>query len=121
MRRLLLCGERGLLYLCMAIPQRIYGMRTKLVAFIKHCLTKLWLMQQKPCKGGKKAKICITLAFFVNAAGEKEMPIVIGKSASPRCFKGTRDIKMPLGVPYHSNAKAWMDSVTMLDILNKIN
>ena len=76
---------------------------------------------KKACKGGKKAKIRITLAFFVNAAGEKEMPIVIGKSASPRCFKGIRDKKMPLGVPYYSNAKAWMDSVIMLDILNKIN
>ena len=49
------------------------------------------------------------------------MPIVIGKSASPWCFKGTRDKKMPLGVPYYSNAKALMDSVIMLDILNKIN
>ena len=49
------------------------------------------------------------------------MPIVIGKSASPQCFKGIRDKKMPLGVPYYSNAKAWMNSVIMLDILNKIN
>ena len=75
----------------------------------------------KTCKGAKKAKIRITLAFFVNAAGEKEMPIVIGKSASPRCFKGIRDKKMHLGVACYSNAKAWMDSVIMLDILNKIN
>ena len=30
------------------------------------------------CKGGKKAKIRITLAFLVNTAGGKEMPIVIG-------------------------------------------
>ena len=37
---------------------------------------------KKACKGGKKAKICITLAFIVNAAGEKEVPIVIGKAAS---------------------------------------
>ena len=73
------------------------------------------------CKGGKKAKIHIILAFFVNATGEKEMPIVIGKSASPRCFKGIRNKNMPLGVPYYSNAKAWMDSVIMLDILNKMN
>ena len=76
---------------------------------------------KKACKGGKKAKIRITLAFFVNSAGEKEMPIVIGKSASPRCFKGIRDKNIPLGVPYYLNAKAWMNSVIMLDILNKIN
>ena len=45
---------------------------------------------KKARKGGKKAKIHITLAFFVDAAGEKEMPIVIGKSASPQCFKVIR-------------------------------
>ena len=49
------------------------------------------------------------------------MPIVIGKSASPRCFKGIKDKKTPLGVPYYSNAKAWVDSVIMSDILSKIN
>ena len=61
---------------------------------------------KKTCKGGKNAKIRITLAFFVNAVGEKEVPIVIGKSASPRCFKGIRDKKKPLGVLYYANAKA---------------
>lgn len=61
------------------------------------------------------------LAFFVNAAGENEMPIVTGKSASPRCFKGIMDKKKPLGAPYYSNAKAWVDSVIMSDILSKIN
>ena len=95
-------------------------MRTRRVASFEHCLTKPWLMQKKACKEGKNAKIRITLAFFVNAAGEKEVPILIGKSASPRCFKGIRDRK-PLGVPYYANAKAWMDSVIMLDILNKLN
>ena len=53
---------------------------------------------KKACKGGKKAKIRITLAFIVNAAGEKELPIVIGRAASPRCFKGIRDKKNPLGI-----------------------
>ena len=46
---------------------------------------------KKDCKGGKKAKLHITLAFMVNAAEGKVMPIVIGKAASPRCFKGIRD------------------------------
>ena len=32
------------------------------------------------CTGGKEA-------FFVNAEGEKEDPVVIGTSVSPRCFK----------------------------------
>ena len=34
---------------------------------------------QKAVQRGKKAKQRITLAFIVNAAGGKEVPIVIGK------------------------------------------
>ena len=76
---------------------------------------------KKDCKGGKKAKLRITLAFMVNAAGGKEMPIVIGRAASPRCFKGIRDNNNPLDVPYYANRKAWMNSEIMLDVLAKLN
>ena len=55
MRILLLLGERGSLHLCVAILRRIYGMRTKRVAFFQHCLTKLWLMQ-KSLQRRKKRK-----------------------------------------------------------------
>ena len=41
--------------------------------------------------GGKKAKERLTIAFFVNAVGENEPPIVIGKLANPSCFKGLKD------------------------------
>ena len=37
----------------------------------------------KQCTGGKKSKERITGAFFVNAVGVKEKPIVIGKSKNP--------------------------------------
>ena len=37
--------------------------------------------------------------FIVNGAGGKEVPMVIGKAVSPRCFKGLKDKKNPLGVP----------------------
>ena len=36
----------------------------------------------RQCRGGKQAKQRHTWAFFVNAAGEKEDPIVIGKRAN---------------------------------------
>ena len=49
----------------------------------------------KRCMGGKKAKQRNTWDFFVNAAGEKEDPIVIGKYARPRCFKNLKDVKRP--------------------------
>ena len=75
--------------------------------------------KKKECRGGKKAKERITVAFFVNAAGGKELPIVIGKAASPRCFKGLKDKKMPHGLCYFSNPKAWMNTDTTLANLNR--
>jgi len=80
------------------------------------------LAQKKSvCKGGKKAKQRLTITFIANAAGGKELPIVIGKAAKPRCFKGIRDPSNPLGIPYYSQPKAWMSSEIMDDILKKLN
>jgi hypothetical protein len=52
-----------------ALPERGFGQRGK------------------KCKGGKESKQRITVALLVNAAGEKEKPVVIWKSDKPRCFK----------------------------------
>ena len=76
---------------------------------------------KKECRGGKMAKERLTIAFFVNAAGEKEPPVIIGKSASPRYFKGLRDKANPHGLPYFSNPKAWMNTEIMHAILAKLN
>lgn len=51
--------------------------------------------------GGSKERI--TVAFFVNSAGDKELPVVIGIYAKPRCFKGLRNANKPPGIPYFSN------------------
>ena len=45
-------------------------------------------------KGGTKSKQRLT-AFIVNAAAEKEEPVIVGKSALPRYFKNLKD-KSPL-------------------------
>ena len=75
----------------------------------------------KRFSGGKKAKQRNTWAFFVNAAGGKEDPIVIGKSAKPRCFKHIKDKTRPCKCSYFSNNKAWMNTDIMKDILFKLN
>ena len=49
----------------------------------------------KRCSGGKKCKQRNTWVFFVNAAGGKEQPIVIGKSEKPRCFKNLENKECP--------------------------
>ena len=47
----------------------------------------------KQAKGGKKSKQQLTVAFFVNAAGEKvDQPIFIWKSKLPRCFMKLQDL-----------------------------
>ena len=65
----------------------------------------------------KQAKEKLTISFFVNAAGGMEQPIVIGKSAKPRCFKGIRDPKKPEEIPYYANPRVWMNTQVMIDIL----
>ena len=69
----------------------------------------------------KKVKERLTIAFFVNAAGGKEQPIMIGKSAKARCFKGIRDPKKPEGILYYANPRAWMNTQVMIDILAILN
>ena len=74
----------------------------------------------KVCKGGNKSKLRLTIAFFVNACGEKEfMPVVIWKSKNPRCFKRVDFTHLP--VLYFNQPKAWMTSDIMQSILTKLN
>ena len=39
------------------------------------------------CKGGKLSKDRLTVLLCASATSEKLMPLVIGRSANPRCFK----------------------------------
>ena len=73
------------------------------------------------CRGGKQGKQRNTWAFFVNAAGEKEDPIVVGRYAKPRCFASLANNKRPYGCWYYSNNKAWMTSEVMKEVLEKLN
>ena len=74
----------------------------------------------KQCTGGKQSKERVTCAFFVNAAGGKEKPILIAKSANPRCFQGIRDLSS-LPCTYFNQKKAWMDFGILDQILTKFN
>jgi len=74
----------------------------------------------KQCTGGKKSKERVTCAFFVNAGGGSEEPIVIGKSKSPRCFKAIKD-RSQLPCSYFSQAKSWMDFNILDEVLSKLN
>lgn len=57
------------------------------------------------CHGGKHSKKRVTVLLCANMEGtDKRPPLVIGKSAKPRCFKGSRG----LPVKYVANKKAWI-------------
>ena len=70
---------------------------------------------------GEENKVVNHLGFYSQYCWREESENCNGKAASPRCFKGLKDKKNPLGVPYYLSAKAWMNSYTMFDVLTKTN
>ena len=90
--------------------------------FFKLLPDKGLIEKTKSKKGGKKSKVRLTAAFFVNAAGQKvDEPVIIWKSKKPRCFRNMKnnDLSRPLGVHYFSNKKAWMNGEIMSKVLKR--
>ena len=57
------------------------------------------------CLGGKSSKKRITALVCANMDGsDKLLPVIIGKSMKPRCFKGVKSLPLP----YKANKKSWM-------------
>lgn len=75
--------------------------------------------KRKKCKGGKWSKCRFTIAFLVNADGEKETPIVIWTSESPRCFRGFNISCHP--VKYYHQKTAWMSGEILVSYLTTFN
>ena len=73
----------------------------------------------KKCAGGKQKKQRFTIAFLVNATGYKEKPIVIWKSANPRCFRGFNKSQLP--VHYYDQSNAWMSGDILDTYLTSFN
>ena len=71
--------------------------------------------------GGKQAKQQLTWAFFVNAEGENEDPVVISTSVSPRCFKNLQSPSRLYNCSNLANSKAWMNTEIMTTIMSKLN
>ena len=69
--------------------------------------------------GTKKSKERITIALCSNADGtDKLQPLVIAKSARPRCFPKTFDVQSV--VQYYNNSKAWMTAAIFVDWLKRL-
>ena len=72
------------------------------------------------CTGRKRPKERLTCAFFVNSSGVKEKPIVIRKSANPRCLTGIAN-KADLPCRYFNQPKAWMKTDILEEIRGRLN
>ena len=68
--------------------------------------SKSLVLQGEEAKGGKHAKDRLTVMLACSAVGDKLQPVVIGRSASPRCFKNIQLDSLP--IKWESNRKAWM-------------
>lgn len=72
---------------------------------------KTFALKNENCAGKKAAKQRLTILLCANMEGEKEDPLIIGKSKNPRCFKGNHVDKLPL--EWIHNKKAWMTTEIM--------
>lgn len=80
---------------------------------------KTLCLKNETCSGGKVAKERLTILLCASMTGEKLMPLVIGKAARPRCFKGLDIDKFP--VEWASNSKSWMTRDIMNSWLEKLD
>lgn len=80
---------------------------------------KTFALKSDKCAGRKSAKQRVTILFCSSMNGEKETPLVIGKSKNPRCFKGAHIDKLPL--EWVSNKKAWMTTEIMMSWLKNFD
>ena len=98
----------------------IFNMDDETGCFWKALPEKGFAEKGKACKGGKKSKLRLIIAFFVNACGKKEFkPVVVWKSKNPRCFRRVDINHLP--VLYFNQPKAWMTSSIMHSNLTKLN
>ena len=77
------------------------------------------LCMDAKASGVKKLKDRFSVGLCASSLGEKLEPLIIGHSASPRCFKGLDLTK--IGISYKSSKKAWMTSTLFKEYLDELN
>ena len=97
-------------------PEQIFN--TDETGLFYRCLPdKTHVFKNEKCAGGKLSKERLTVLVTASMAGEKLPPLVIGKSANPRCFKNVKNLPLP----YEANSKAWMTSTLFEKWLRKLD
>ncbi|GFV54638.1 tigger transposable element-derived protein 6 [Trichonephila clavipes] len=86
--------------------------------FFKCLPEKTFTFKKEKCHREKHSKERLTILLTVNMDGsEKITPLIIGKSAKPRCFKGINSFP----IKYRSNKKAWMTTELFNEWLVSLN
>ena len=94
----------------------------KLALFFKTLLQKVLVETRKKGRSGKQCKKRCTVALFVAVNGSKVSdPIVVSRSKNLCCFKKLKNIYRPHGVPYFVNAKSWLTTEIMLEVLRMLD
>ena len=71
----------------------------------------------KNCSGGQQSNVRLTGMAVSNTLGDKIPMFLIGKPASPKCFKHVRN----LPCRYRSQKKAWMDGTLFAEWLHELD
>ncbi|XP_046395204.1 tigger transposable element-derived protein 6-like [Ischnura elegans] len=87
--------------------------------YFRALLSKTLCVKGENCKGGKHSKERLTIFICGNMAGELLKPLVIGKSALPRCFKNVEIEKLP--AKWIHSKKAWNTASIMEEWLKSFN
>jgi hypothetical protein len=75
-----------------------------------------------PARGKKKIKDRITVMLCTNVTGtDKRIPLVIHKSARPRCFGKVGTWNVSDFCEYHHNSSAWMNTTVFTGWAQKLN
>ena len=61
----------------------------------------------------------VTVALCASMTGEKQKPLLIGKSENPRCFSKIKTDSLP--ADYKFNKKSWMNSKLFESWISKVN
>ncbi|KAI8502235.1 hypothetical protein Bbelb_198230 [Branchiostoma belcheri] len=99
-------------------PENVFNMDESGL-FYRTTTNKTLYVKGQQCSGGKQAKDRLTIMLCASMTGEKEQPLIIGKSAKPRCFKNVNLKTLP--VIYRNNAKAWMNKELFVEWLRRLD
>ena len=84
-------------------PEDVYNV-DETGLFYKMTPDKSLTFKGDKCTGGKKAKECPTVLVGASMAGEKLPLLIIGKSKSPRCFRGVKSLPLEYTANSDSNS-----------------